>query len=76
MTEPLGKVDQEEIKLRLTRGQDFQQVITPPEYETFPPGTTARIDTILRIQGYANSGLGGNPTIPDDPASQLTVIPV
>lgn len=22
MTEPLGKVDQEEIKLRLTRGQD------------------------------------------------------
>ena len=44
MTEPLGKVDQEEIKLRLTRGQDFQQIITPPEYETFPPGTTARID--------------------------------
>lgn len=37
MTEPLGKVDQEEIKLRLTRGQDFQQVITPPEAALFPP---------------------------------------
>lgn len=26
MTEPLGKVDQDELKLWLTRGQDFQQI--------------------------------------------------
>ncbi|MBY4212921.1 hypothetical protein HQO42_15130 [Rhodococcus fascians] len=44
MTEPLGKVDQDVVKLRLTRGQDFQQIITPPEGEVFPAGTTARID--------------------------------
>lgn len=37
---------------------------------------TPTVDTILHIQGYAASGLSGNPTIPDDPASQLTVTPV
>lgn len=44
MTEPLGKVDQESRKLWLTRGQDFQQIIKPPVGQTFPAGTTARID--------------------------------
>lgn len=36
---------------------------------------TPPIDTILRTQGYAGSGLGGNPTIPDDPATYLMVTP-
>lgn len=44
MTEPLGKVNQQYRKLWLTRGQDFQQIINPPEGEMFPAGTTARID--------------------------------
>jgi hypothetical protein len=44
MTEPLGKVEQDSVKLWLTRGQDFQQVIKPPTGQTFPNGTTARID--------------------------------
>lgn len=38
-----------------------------------PVTYTPAIDTVLRIQAYANSGIGGNPTIPDDPATQLTV---
>ena len=44
MTEPLGKVEQESRKLWLTRGQDFQQIIKPPPGQTFPAGTTARIE--------------------------------
>lgn len=44
MTEPLGKTDQDSVKLLLTRGQDFQQIIKPPGSKKFPAGTTARID--------------------------------
>lgn len=36
---------------------------------------TPQVDTILRTQGYAGSGLGGNPVIPDGPETYLMVTP-
>ena len=59
-----------------TAGNEIAAATAASPITVGPVTYTPSIDTILRIQGYANSGLGGNPTIPDDPASQLTVIPV
>ena len=44
--------------------------ITIPPFSYTPP-----IATVLRIQAYAASGLGGNPTVPDDPGTYLLIEP-
>lgn len=59
-----------------TAGTEIAAVTGASPITVGPITYTPSVDTVLRIQAYANSGLGGNPTIPDNPASQLTVTPI
>lgn len=40
-----------------------------------PMAYTPPIDTVISQQGYASTGLGGNPTVPDDPGTYIMVTP-
>lgn len=41
---------------------------------TFAPFTyTPTVDTVISLTAYASSGLGGNPTIPNDAGTHLTI---
>lgn len=56
-----------------TEGNEIAQATSGSPITIAPVTYTPSINTVLRVQAYANSGLGGNKTIPDDPATQLTV---
>ncbi|WP_032380940.1 hypothetical protein [Rhodococcoides fascians] len=58
-----------------TAGNQIAQATSASPITIAPFSYTPTVDTVLRVQGYAQSGIGGNTTIPDDPASHLTVEP-